>query len=419
MDFKNSNLNENDFKDDFNDDEDFQPEPPVKEKKSQPTQQKNQPIVTQSNPMGGEGSALDRYLATLSEKDRKKYLSLMEKNKQLKEELRTISESTEQILQKEKEKKRAKQMESNEDKDPSINEKRRILYEQQARIQQLKTDIRKKKADLESTYHTDVIREKQDELNDLKRIYEEMVVEKETLERIRREQERVLKEKEVDVNENFRKDELIEKLREAKATYKSLLEQKNEKEREVNALHSQVVAEKLALRELQQKISELKNRKKVEENAQVSEADIETLNQQIKDLKAKKQSIIEDAEAKMKALERSKKELTKEIETLEQTLKEKDKEMRLNSLKLKDLKRLQRHNVLRPIDRNEEGLGGNDEIVKSKLSPMNKDDLETNEEKRRSLAHDNSGQKSDKENFGQENNGTKTDNDLATKKYCN
>ena len=417
MDFKNSNLNQNDFEDDFNDDEDFQPEPIVKEKRTPAVQQRTQPSVVQSGPMVGEGTALERYLATLSEKDRKKYLTLMEKNKQLREELRTISESTEQILRKEKEKKKAKQMEANEDKDPAINEKRRILYDQQARIQQLQNDIKKKKADLESTYHTDVIREKQDELNDLKRVYEELTVEKDTLERIRKEQERVLKEKEADVHDNFRKDELIEKLREAKTTYKSLLEQKNEKEREVNALHSQVVAEKMALRELQQKISELKSRKKVEEKEQISESDIESLNQQIKDLKAKKQGIIEDAEAKMKALERSKKDLSKELETLEQTLKEKDKEMRLNSLKLKDLKRLQRHNVLRPIDRNEEGLGGHDDLARSKVDTNTKEDLEVRDEKRRSLAQEHSGEKIDKENLGQDNNGTKKESDTATKKY--
>jgi hypothetical protein len=418
MDFKDSNLNENDFKDDFNDEEDFPAQSPAKKTKPQPTQSKNAQPMTQSNPNGAEGSTLDRYLATLSDKDRKKYLSLMEKNRQLKEELRTISESTEQILQKEKEKKRAKQLEATEDKDPDINEKRRTLYEQQSRIQQLKADIKKKKADLDSTYHTDVIREKQDELNDLKRILDELVVERETLERIRREQERVLKEKEVDVNENFRKDELIEKLREAKTTYKNILDQKNEKEKEVNTLHGQVVAEKMALRELQQKINELKSRKKVEENGNATEAEIESLNQQIKELKAKKQTIIEDAESKMKALERSKKELTREIETLEQTLKEKDKDMRLNSIKLKDLKRLQRHNVLKPIDRAEDSHLGNDDMVKSKVAGTTREDLDNREAKRHSNAEDEFGGKSDKENLGQEHNGGKMENDSAPKKFA-
>ena len=87
MDFKNSNLNQNDFKDDFNEDEDFQPEPIVKEKRTPAVQQRTQLSVVQPGPMVGEGTALERYLATLSEKDRKKYLTLKEKNKQLREEL--------------------------------------------------------------------------------------------------------------------------------------------------------------------------------------------------------------------------------------------------------------------------------------------------------------------------------------------
>jgi hypothetical protein len=418
MEFNDSNLNEEEFGDDFNDEghhkENSKPQAIAKDKSQPANKKKDQTPATTTN---GDGSALEKYLATLSEKDRKKYLNLMEKNKQLREELKTISESTEQVLQKEKEKKKkSKLQDANEEKDPTINEKRRVLYDQQAKIQQLKNDIKKKKAELETTYHSDVIREKQDELNDLRRIYEELSVEKDTLERIRKEQERVLKEKEADVNENLRKDELVDKLREAKSTYKTLLDQKNEKEREVNALHGQVVAEKLALRELQGKINDLKNKKKSDGANHVTEADIENLNQQIKELKSKKQNIIEEAEAKMKMLEKSKKEMAKEIETLELTLKEKDKEMRLNSIKLKDLKRLQRHNVLKPIDRNEDGANDNEDEQKHRNSQGTKEDSAIQEGGRKSEAKPNHPEKLNKENLKEENTTGKNETEPVAKK---
>ena len=94
------------------------------------------------------------YVKSLSENDRKKYLYLLKKNQNLRQELKTISEATENILIKEKEKKaerrkNLKKQESNQE----IRDKRKILNDQQKKITHLKKIIKKKKKKLKKNNH--------------------------------------------------------------------------------------------------------------------------------------------------------------------------------------------------------------------------------------------------------------------------
>ena len=48
------------------------------------------------------------------------------------------------------------------------------MKEQQTEIEEIKTKIKKRKGDLETTYHHQVIRQKEDELKDIRRVYGEL-----------------------------------------------------------------------------------------------------------------------------------------------------------------------------------------------------------------------------------------------------
>ncbi len=83
--------------------------------------------------------------------------------------------------------------------------------------------------------------------------------------------------------------------------------------------------------------------------SQVSQGDIASMEIKVKDLQDKKTAIEKNFEDEMKALERKKKSLQQENSKLGGLIKEKEKEIRLNNLRLKELRKLTRFNAVQPI----------------------------------------------------------------------
>lgn len=84
------------------------------------------------------GEDLETYLQSMSEFNRQKYMQVLQKNNKLREELRVITEATENLLAQEREKKRASRSKKPPKQNHEIQAKKHILQEQQKQILLLK-----------------------------------------------------------------------------------------------------------------------------------------------------------------------------------------------------------------------------------------------------------------------------------------
>lgn len=233
------------------------------------------------------------------------------------------------------------------------------MKQQQATIEELKTEIKKKRAELETTYHYEVIREKEDELQNIKRIYNELKSEQTTMERMVAEQQKAIGERKENDEENVRKQDMLNKLKEVKADNKRLQDKVYVLEKEVKARHNLNVKEKLKLREGNQLIEG--NKGKQVEGMDKLLSEVEQLEAEINTLKSRKDDISDVNTERFDEIERIKKEKKKERDRMEQICKEKDKLVRLNALKLNSVKRSKRYHQLKPVDVEVEGKKEDDE----------------------------------------------------------
>jgi len=81
----------------------------------------------------------------------------------------------------------------------------------------------------------------------------------------------------------------------------------------------------------------------------VSQHDIDRMEDRIRELQDQKLDLEKGFEDEMKGLEKKKKALMAENSKLSTQLKEKEKEIRLNNLRLKELRKLTRFNAVKPL----------------------------------------------------------------------
>mgnify|MGYP003578163438 CR=1 FL=1 len=81
----------------------------------------------------------------------------------------------------------------------------------------------------------------------------------------------------------------------------------------------------------------------------MSQHDIDRMEDRIRELQDQKQDLEKGFEDEMKGLEKKKKALMAENSKLSTQLKEKEKEIRLNNLRLKELRKLTRFNAVKPL----------------------------------------------------------------------
>lgn len=81
----------------------------------------------------------------------------------------------------------------------------------------------------------------------------------------------------------------------------------------------------------------------------INEENMNALEAKIKDFQDKKAAVERNFDEEMRALDKKKKALGLENEKLALHVKEKEKEIRLNNLRLKELKKLTRYNAVKPL----------------------------------------------------------------------
>lgn len=229
-----------------------------------------------------------------------------------------------------------------------INKLKDQMKAQQVTIEELKTEIKKRRAEIETTYHYEVIREKEDELQNLKRIHNDVKSEQTTMERMIAEQQKAIGERRENDDENVRKQDMLSKLKDVKTDNKKLQEKVYGLEKEVKTQHNLNVKEKLKVREGNQLIGGNKG-KHVEGMTKLA-SEVERLEAEIAEMKKRGDQISNNNVEKFDDIERIKKDRKKERDRLEQICKEKDKLVRLNALKLNSIKRAKRYNTLKPIE---------------------------------------------------------------------
>lgn len=282
---------------------------------------------------------LEAYLASLNERDRKRYQALLQSNTELRSELQGVAQTMADLVAKKKHPQANPKPRAVERNDQDLVKKKQTMADQQQTIQTLKSEVKAKKLELEKTYNFEVIREKQDELNHFKRMADELRAEKATLDKVKRDQEKYLAEKRTSSQDLSKKSELLEKLRVERETAKALADEKYELEKEVNLVHNQVIGWNLAKKNAQMKAEEAARLGRESETELTGKADLAEAEEQIEEMKRRKETIVCDGEELYKVLEKNKRDMEKRIGELEEATREREKVLRLNLIKMREARR--------------------------------------------------------------------------------
>lgn len=186
----------------------------------------------------------------------------------------------------------------------------------------------------------------------MKRKLKELMDERNTVTAMRDDQAKMLEKLKGGEDQERRKEALLEELKNLKQENKILMDKKTELEKELKKNHSKMFDGKIYIRELQKRIEQHKKRFPNEEMRGITEDDIELLKERIRELDEERKTKIITHEQDMRDIEHMRKELERENDRLQRILTEKDREMRINSLKMKELKRVQRTRATRPLKSN-------------------------------------------------------------------
>lgn len=186
---------------------------------------------------------------------------------------------------------------------------------------------------------------------------EELEAENDALQKIEREQKKALDEVHNVQNYSSRMKALSTETRAMKERYRELINQQKQDEKILREQHERCVVLEEKCRKLQAAIKTRKPEAEVDEDEpkppEVTEHDVEELKVKIQE--AEKQKVEEERRLKsrIKELEAQIRDSKHNVDVLSVQLKEKDQEVRLTVLKIKELKRVTRHNQLKPIYRSQ------------------------------------------------------------------
>jgi len=310
------------------------------------------------------------------------YQKLVEQNRKLKTELRELAKAADEALQRERLNKSSKKY--NRDEEPELKEKMQELKDQLAKIDQLKHHITIMKRQLKNTYNLPKVIEKEDELKAAQKELAKVVDEKNSLLKIKKEQNKALDFLNNEGEYEKKLKQVTTELRQVKDEYRKENELFNENDKAMKKLHEKIIVMEEKCRDLQKKIKDKKGDKVPKSQGvvpEVSQHDIEAMEDRIRELQDKKQDIEKGFEDEMKGLERKKKTLMSENAKLGTQLKEKEKEIRLNNLRLKELRKLTRYNAVKPLENNDSKIAS---VVGNRLSSRSRDrERESPEEEER------------------------------------
>jgi hypothetical protein len=224
-----------------------------------------------------------------------------------------------------------------------------------SKIKRYKADIAEMKRQLDGSLHQNHITDLENQSRFLTKRIKELEEQSSSLIKIEQNQKRALDNVTSNINFSQRMDALREECREVKDKYRELLNQQKQDEKNLKEQHQACIDLEDKCRKLKGMI---KNRKPlppapvIDEDEEpalpgYSNSDIDSMKRQIEKLEQKKK----DEEAKMKQrikeLESQVRDSRLSIDILNVQLKEKDQELRLNILKIKELKRASNNTKLR------------------------------------------------------------------------
>eukprot|EP00744_Colponema_vietnamica_P001630 GILI01002681.1.p1 GENE.GILI01002681.1~~GILI01002681.1.p1 ORF type:complete len:457 (+),score=130.11 GILI01002681.1:573-1943(+) len=213
-----------------------------------------------------------------------------------------------------------------------------------------KRDIASLKKQIAESASIDRITMLENQLREKEKQLAELQDENKALVRIQREQSKAL-EQASNVEEYPTKIRvLMEDLKVHREKLREIQGQKSRDEKVLKQQHEQLVNLEEKCRKLQQLLSAKKKPEEDEPKPQVSESDIKDLEWKMKVLSEAKKMEEKKYKLKMQQAQLQVKELQLQVEALSIQLKEKDQECRLNALKIKELNRTIRHNMLKPLD---------------------------------------------------------------------
>lgn len=267
------------------------------------------------------------FLAKMTELDQERYLALTRQNVALERNIAQLSEEVAQAAVDE----RAQQPASREPPsllDEDIQRLKTRVASQASRVQQLRAQIQRKREDLDRAFQLEMLRSKRNEISMLKKQLQTLVDERELLEKINGDQSAFYRECVSGSVEEGRLRELQKKLRAAKDVSRGLADEKTALERRINAKHSDVVGQGVALRTLLGGSVEA-----VESASGPTPAQLEAYAAK---LAQRCREVEEEHAVELKLLEKAKRDLVVENEGAEQLIKEKQLEIRRNNLRIRD-----------------------------------------------------------------------------------
>ena len=296
----------------------------------------------------------------------------LDRNRAVRHELQSMVQATEETLTRDRPRPRPANRSiprKSPPKDPSLLQQCRATQEQTLRVSQLKDKVAKLTHELESTFCLREIKEKEDLLRSLKREQIILQVEKSSLEKIYNDYSRSnsapsdhssntthgqIGSTHPNVSQEPLEDTLFRKLKSLTSQFQDLVRSKAEREKEIASVHSQVLANKKFLNELLKRVEENKqimNKPADSKDPDASPAEnLTQLEQELEKENKKMADLTREGDERLKQMEKSRKEVTGAVEALLSLIKEKDKENKTGEIKLRELKRLHRHNLLKPMD---------------------------------------------------------------------
>ena len=171
-----------------------------------------------------------------------------------------------------------------------VKKLRSKMKKQGDKIDGLKQEIKKIRAELENAYHYEIIRQKDDEKQNLKRVYNELKQEKDTMVKMIKEQKKHIDTQVENTEEVKRKEALLEKLKKVKEENRKLLDSVNTVQKEANEIDAKNIREKLKMRKGKHML-EGKSKKQNKKGMETLGREISILSEDIENLKANKTRI--------------------------------------------------------------------------------------------------------------------------------
>lgn len=279
-------------------------------------------------------------------------------------ELSKIVEATEEVLSKalqKKQKPKRLQVSQILAEDPSQQTAEKLMKEQSGKIAALKAEVARLTTELEESYGLCEIKEKEDLLKEQKAKNSRLLADKSALEKTIKEYEAADR---TDLGSQAalldgvtasNADEALQARGEqTKQRFKALVQQQLDREKEVSLAQNKLQTNKMLLSQLQRRL--MIEKQAIGQTPDLSssngdqQTDVERLEKELQAETLKREAIVKEGEEKICMLEKKKNELKTANFGLANKISEKNCENKTNSVKLRELKKIQRHNLLKPMD---------------------------------------------------------------------